>query len=440
MRVNYFAFSFTRGGAAIAAEKFYQLGAQHHQVRSYSVERANSEDGSDRLAPSLMSFRVHFFLRLLEHILVSIFSKNVEVKHSLNLFSCRLLRRAVRSCSAPDEIAHVHWINNDSLSIRQLGRLPEHSIITLHDEWLISGAEHYRDPMALRAFDERYTFGGFSFCRLINRWIWERKYKALSARSDLIITAPSSWLRDRAASSLILRGNTIELLPNPINTEVFVPLEVDERARLRAELGLGPKDVVFCFGGVSLDKNRLKGGAELALALDRLAGKLSAEERKRIVLLIFGGDKASKEQLAGFRTLHYGRVASPDGMRGVYGLSDVTVVPSLVEAFGQVAAESLSCAVPVVCFNSSGLKDVVEHEVSGFVADFPSVGDLAVQLENAYRLGAEQRYQMGRVGRATIEARFSFSTVGSMYSSLLGRVYEKKSGVSSKRSIVAGFG
>lgn len=437
MRVNYFAFSFSRGGAAIAAEKFYHLGAKHHQVRSYSVERATGEYEADRLAPSPIYLRFHFFLRLLEFSLLSLFRKNVEVKHSLNLFSCRLLRKAIRSCSAPGEVAHIHWINNDSLSVRALGRLPAHSIITLHDEWLISGAEHYRDPLALDTFDERYTSGSFSTCRLINRWSWSRKYRALSPRNDLIITAPSQWLRDRAASSPILKGNTIELVPNPINTEVFFPLETSERARFRAERGIGPQDVVFCFGGVSLDKNRLKGGEELALALDKLAESLPIEDRRRIVLLIFGGDSGSEEQLGGFRTMHYGRVDSPEGMRRLYGLSDVTVVPSLVEAFGQVAAESLSCAVPVVCFNTSGLKDVVDHEVSGFVADFPSVNDLAVQLEKAYTLGADGRRRMGHLGRANMEARFSFSAVGKIYLRLLENVHEKKTAVYSKQSKVS---
>ncbi|WP_417536739.1 glycosyltransferase [Methylophaga sp.] len=428
MRVNYFAFSFSRGGAAIAAEKFYQLVATKYKVRSYSVERVVSEGDGDRFAPSFVSFRVHYFLRLLEYALVSLFRKNVEVKHSLNLFSCRLMRNAIRSCSASDELVHVHWINNDSFSVRALGRLPEHSIITLHDEWLISGAEHYRDPLTLDAFDERYTNGGFSLCRSINRWSWGRKYRALSARNDLIITAPSRWLQGRAASSQILGGNTIELLPNPINTEVFAPLEISERALSRAELGIRPQDVVFCFGGVSLDKNRLKGGAELALALDKLSKRLPVEDKKQIVLLVFGGDSGAEEQLGGFRTLHYGRVASSEGMRWLYGMSDVTVVPSLVEAFGQVAAESLSCAVPVVCFNTSGLKDVVDHEVSGFMADFPSISDLSVQLQRAYMLGADERRSMGHVGRANIKARFSFSAVGEIYSRLLESVHQKKAG------------
>lgn len=427
MRVNYFAFSFTRGGAAIAAEKFYQLGAKHHQVRSYSVERAAGN--GERLAPSSVAFRFHFVLRLIEYVFVLFFRKNVDVKHSLNLFSCRLLRKAVQSCSAPDELVHVHWINNDSLSVWELGKLPKHSIISLHDEWLISGAEHYRDPLGSGVLDHGYEFGGLSVCGLVNRWCWKLKWRVLSRRNDLIITAPSCWLRDRAAQSPILEANTVELLPNPIDTETFTPLETADRERLRAELGIGSRDVVFCFGGVSLDKNRLKGGAELTLALDKLAEKLPASDRDRVVLVVFGGSTDSKMQMSVFRTVHYGHVASAGGMRELYGLSDFTVVPSLVEAFGQVAAESLSCAVPVVCFNTSGLRDVVEHEVSGFVANFPSVDDLAIQLEKAFRLDAGDRSRMGASGRESVEARFSFEAVERSYVRLLKKAHEQKSGL-----------
>ncbi|WP_273426636.1 glycosyltransferase [Marinobacter sp.] len=424
MRVNYFAFSFLRGGAAIAAEKFYYLGSRNFSVRSFCVEELTGDDR--REAPAPMAFRYHYFLRLLEYCLLIFVRKDVDVKHSINLFSCRLVRDALQSCFGSDEIVHLHWINNDTLSLWDLAKVPPYSIITLHDEWLIAGAEHYQNPFGPQGALDGYSSGKLSLCKLVNKYCWFLKYKLLSQRKDLIVTAPSNWLCERAAQSPVLAGNQIELLPNPIDTEVFAPLLDTEKQRIRNELGIGAEDFVLVFGGVALEKNRLKGGAELEQSLVALAERLPKDLTNRITLLVFGGDVASKVRIAGFRTVHCGRVSSPEGMQRTYGAGDFTVVPSQVEAFGQVAAESLSCGVPVICFDTSGLRDVVQHEVSGFVADFLSVDSLAVQIERAFLLGKADRSRMGRNGRSFIEKSFSFEKVEEAYLDLLNRVHSRK--------------
>ena len=57
------------------------------------------------------------------------------------------------------------------------------------------------------------------------------------------------------------------------------------------------------------------------------------------------------------------------------------VVPSLQEAFGQTAAESMSCGVPVVAFNTTGLKDIVDHKKNGYLAESFKIDDLACGID-----------------------------------------------------------
>ena len=45
------------------------------------------------------------------------------------------------------------------------------------------------------------------------------------------------------------------------------------------------------------------------------------------------------------------------------------VVPSIQEAFGLTASESQACGTPVVAFRNSGLIDVVDHEITGHLAN-----------------------------------------------------------------------
>ena len=44
------------------------------------------------------------------------------------------------------------------------------------------------------------------------------------------------------------------------------------------------------------------------------------------------------------------------------------VAPSRQEAFGQTGSEAQACGCPVVAFNCTGLRDIVEHCVTGYLA------------------------------------------------------------------------
>ena len=53
------------------------------------------------------------------------------------------------------------------------------------------------------------------------------------------------------------------------------------------------------------------------------------------------------------------------------------VVPSSQEVFGQTASEAMACGTPVVAYRTSGLLDIVDHKVNGYMADYKSKVDLA---------------------------------------------------------------
>ena len=65
-----------------------------------------------------------------------------------------------------------------------------------------------------------------------------------------------------------------------------------------------------------------------------------------------------------------------DKLIEIYSSVDLVVMPSLIEAFGQVALEAASCNVPSVIFGNTGLEEIIDHKINGYIAKYKSSDDL----------------------------------------------------------------
>ena len=90
------------------------------------------------------------------------------------------------------------------------------------------------------------------------------------------------------------------------------------------------------------------------------------------------------------------------------------IVPSIEDACPKTPIESSACGTPVVCFDSTGLKDIVEHQKSGYRAECFSSNDLARGI--VWILDAPDRYdQLCRRAREKVEQEFSLELQASRY-------------------------
>ncbi|EKO3607649.1 glycosyltransferase [Vibrio metschnikovii] len=416
-KVNIISFSFEKGGAAIAARKFYEILVQE----KFSVYKVSQDHAG----------KFQFFLRLISYALGLLSKKEEPIKHSLNIFS---YRKVLGSFEDDNALHHIHWINNDTLSAFSFDRIPKNSIITLHDEWLYCGAEHYcqflpknrldGNDLSLLPFVSGYpkkiiNRNGFNW----NYLIWRVKYKKISTHNSLIFTVPSTWLLKRAKKSLILKDKDIRLLPNPIDTMIFSPLvDVDE---IRSQYGIDSSDIVITFGAIGGSKNPAKGSALLLEALNLLPDLIKLELKDRIKLVTFG-NKAKKSINTPFPCIEIGHISEQIILSKVYGMSDCVIVPSYVESFGQVAAEAQSCGVPVVAFAASGITDVVKDKYTGFLAEPFSSISLAEKIVDLITLDAQQKNIFSSQAREHVINNFSYDVISRKYINIINEAILNK--------------
>jgi glycosyltransferase involved in cell wall biosynthesis len=291
--------------------------------------------------------------------------------------ACIPSRWASRLNASATDVVHLHWINCEMMSIADIGRLTKPVVWTLHDMWAFCGAEHYTDGVRWRdgysATNRPPRESGFD----LDCWTWQRKQRHW-LRPFQIVT-PSRWLADCVAQSALMGDWPVTVIPNPIDTEVWRPVD---KLLARQRLNLPPSAPILLFGALGGDEDPRKGFDLLRDALQQLRGRVNGLE-----LVVFGQLAPSQDTSLGFPVRHTGYLHDDEKLRLLYSAADAVAVPSRLEAFGQTASEAHACGTPVVAFNTGGLADIVAHRQTGYLAKPFDVQDLAAGIE--WVLGAK---------------------------------------------------
>lgn len=87
---------------------------------------------------------------------------------------------------------------------------------------------------------------------------------------------------------------------------------------------------------------------------------------------------------------------------------DVLVHPADAESFGRIAVEAMAASVPVVGVRGGGVAEIVDHGITGYVADVDDAPGLARFIEVLVK-DAALRVQLGTAGRRRAQERFSLA-------------------------------
>jgi len=317
-------------------------------------------------------------------------------------------RKLARIREIDPDVVHLNWVWRGALSIRTIGRLDRPVVWRLPDMAALTGGCHYA-----------YGCDGFTdqcgSCPQLDsdseldlsRLTWHRKSRHWDDL-DLTVVAPSTWLAEQARRSSLFGDKRIEVIPNALDTEMYRPRDPELG---REFFGLPEDKRLVLFGAVDPMGDYRKGADLLQEALQSLSGELEDVE-----LVVFGATEPAEPPDFGFPTHYVGYLHDDPSLVLLYSAADVMVVPSRYEGFGQTVSESLACGTPVVAFDATGPKDIVDHRETGWLAKPYEVEELVEGIE--WLLQTANRKAAGDVARAQAVSSYLQPTVAKEYAEL----------------------
>ncbi len=342
------------------------------------------------------------------------FPRKKFISHNTLLHSQALHHSGLgRELEAMDaDLFVMNWLGNGTLSIPEVARLQKKIIWQLHDMWLFSGAEHYTDSNRAEVGYSKKSRPHHESGPDIDRETFRRKKRHW--RHPRPIIAPSHWLATEAARSTLTKNWPVTVIPHPLDTDFWHPLD---KATSRQHFGLPENHKIVLFGaggGTSLPH---KGADLLFDALPNLHDILRDHGLEELVTLAIFGEESPPKHLGGIPVVFLGELDN-EQLRLAYSAADVMVVPSRMEAFGQVASEAQSCGLPTVVFTDTGLTDIVEDGTTGFHAEKNDPVDLARKI-SLILASDDTHQQMSTAARQRAQSLFAPDVIAPIYAKAL---------------------
>jgi glycosyltransferase involved in cell wall biosynthesis len=256
------------------------------------------------------------------------------------------------------DIVHLQLIHATPffslLSLPRMGRQKK-LVLTLHDPWMLTG--HCIHPIEC----ERWKHG-CGACPDLKRLfpinndttalIWKIKQMVMQ-HTNIHLVVASKWMDQMAAKSPILSHLPRSIIPFGLDTQVFKPL--DKKACKQA-FGIPEDSFVVAFRSVPLSP--FKGVEYIEKALLNLSSK------KPIYIITLDAVGLVPNLDKKFKIIELGWV-NERSIAAALSAADLFLMPSIAEAFGMMAVESMACGTPVIVFEGTALPSVIQAPRGG---------------------------------------------------------------------------
>jgi len=209
----------------------------------------------------------------------------------------------------------------------------------------------------------------------------------------------------------------IAVIRSAVDAAFFAKAPDDDA--FRREFGIKDGDFTIAAAGQLIPR---KGHRYLLQAMADLN-----RNHPNIRLIIFGDGHLETELRAQAASLQLGSVVQFAGFRDdlddFIGCFDLLLHPALTEGLGVAVLKAAAAGVPVVGFDAGGLREAVEHGVTGLLVPPESVAGLGQAIVTMMR-DTQLRQAMSNAARERMQNDFSIDTMADQHVSLYETVLD----------------
>jgi N-acetyl-alpha-D-glucosaminyl L-malate synthase BshA len=231
------------------------------------------------------------------------------------------------------------------------------------------------------------------------------------------VTSISQYLRERTVKEFKIKRD-IEVIPNFVNCDFYVPLSDEDRMQKRARYVASDEKILMHLSNFRPVK-RVTDAVEI---FARVVEKVPAH----LLLVGDGPDRSAAEWIVHKKGIqervHF--LGKQDSVNELLPLADIMLMPSELESFGLAALEAMACRVPAIATKVGGVPELIEDGVDGRL--FP-VGDVDAMAAAAVELllNPDQLNTMATAARQTAQQRFCSTKIIPKYEEYYERVLER---------------
>ncbi|MEO8637385.1 MAG: glycosyltransferase [Candidatus Taylorbacteria bacterium] len=401
------------GGAAKIAysikKKMETLG--HHVSMFVKIKISDDKNVFLINRPSKLSFWVQkitgkdiigYIFRKIRHLI----SDDIDFFSSDNILNTAAFKEA--------DIIHCHNLHGNYFNLNTLKKICSIKpvIWTFHDMWPITAhcAHAYACPVR-DGFYECPSLLEYQSLAWHNEKYLRYKKRKIYGSSDFHIVVPCNWLKDKVENT-ILKNKPLSVIHNGIDTSIF---RQHDKMSIRRELHIAIDKKIVLF--IAVGKNSVFKGLNFFLASAR-----DLRENNDIIFICVGGNVNSSDENYPPNIISIDYIKDKMTLAKYYSASDVLLFPSLAENFPLTVLEAMSCGLPVVSFDTGGIREVITHGHNGYIAKYSDNSDLIRGIKHIFNLSHDEHEAMSKLSREKVSSMFSEDLMVKHYINL----YEKK--------------
>ncbi len=307
------------------------------------------------------------------------------------------------------DVVHCHNLHGRYFNLNDLIAIcvKKPIVWTLHDEWAIT-------PHSVYTLQNEKMIDGFFQCddkNMPERFLFnlEKKQRAIKRNiynsCNLNVVTPCLWLKKRVERSFLGNKN-VRVIYNGINTENFCILD---KMAARASLGLPlDKKIVLILSDGGKDAPRWKGWEYARKVIDYF-------KKDPLLLFVCVGNK---EIYSNESNLKYFGLIKHEELSKYYSASDIYLHTSLADNFPLVILEAMACGLPIVSFDVGGVKEVAEHLINGYIAEYKNEFELIKGINYIKDMNSNKISIISYVSSKKVRDEFNLSKMIDQYEKL----------------------